>query len=92
MPHDVGADLAHVTEVLEHHHDGFQDSAHRFAAVVGLEDDGAAEDHILAQQRDGSIEITGFDRAAERVHHVITSQQSASILNVAVTSLLGLSV
>jgi hypothetical protein len=69
----VGADLPHVAEVFEYRQDGFQKPAHRFAAVIRLEDNGAAEDHILAHQGDCGVEITRFDRATERVHHLTTS-------------------
>jgi hypothetical protein len=69
----VAADLAHIAEVFEHGQDGFQNPAQRLAAVIRLEDDGTAEDHILAQQGDGGVEITGFDRATERMHHLTTS-------------------
>jgi hypothetical protein len=31
------------------------------------------EDHILAQQGDGGVEVTRFDRASKRVHHLTTS-------------------
>ena len=72
-PRHVGADLAHIAEVFEHRHDGCQQPAHRFAAVIRLEDNGAAKDDILAHQCDGGVEITRFDRATEGVHHLTTS-------------------
>jgi hypothetical protein len=35
--------------------------------------DGTVEDHVFAQQGYGGIEVAGFDRATERVHHLTTS-------------------
>jgi hypothetical protein len=69
----VGADLAYVAEVFEHHQNGIKKPAHRFTAVIRLEDGGAAKDHVLAHESDGGVEITRFDGAAEGMHHLTTS-------------------
>ncbi len=69
----IAADLACVTEVFEHRRDGFQQPAHRLAAVIRLEDGGAAKNHVLAHQGDGGIDVHCFDRATERMHHLTTS-------------------
>ncbi len=64
----VGTDLADVPEVLEHRQDGLQDQPHRLAALVRPEHDGAVEHDVFAKERHGGVEVTGFDRAPERVH------------------------
>ena len=64
----VGTDLADVPEVLEHLQDGAKDQPQRLAALVRLEHDGAFEHHVFTKERHCGVEVTGFDRAPERVH------------------------
>jgi hypothetical protein len=62
------ADLAHIAEFLEYLGGGGQDRRDGSTAVVGLEHDRAAEDDIVGEQREGTGQISGFDRGAKWVH------------------------